>query len=116
MIRNKKKPCRHAKANDEWGTATKREELMSPELTSIASLEGTAQNKPLPTGEVLQTVQRFVEWLDGYGEVSYDFQIYFSSDLGRAAKALYYRKPLLGTLAVSPMAFSEAFVPSGRRL
>src|SRR5258708_29148210 len=89
---------------------------MSPELTSIASLEGTAQNKPLPTGEVLQTVQRFVEWLDGYGEVSYDFQSYFSSDLGRAAKALYYRKPLLGTLAVSPMVFSEAFVPSGRRL
>ena len=89
---------------------------MSSEVTSIASLEGTAHVNPLPTGEVLQTVQRFIEWLDGYGEISYDFQSYFSSDLGRAAKALYYKKPFLGTLAVSPMVFSEAFVPSARRL
>jgi hypothetical protein len=89
---------------------------MSPEATSIASLEGTAHVGALPTSQVLQTVQRFIKWLDGYGEVSYDFQSYFSSDLARAAKALYYKKPLLGTLAVSPMVFSEAFVPSARRL
>ena len=89
---------------------------MSPEATSIASLERPAQTNPLPAGEVRQTVQRFIEWLDGYGEVSYDFQSYFSSDLTRAAKALYYKKPLLGTIAVSPMVFSEAFVPSARRL
>ena len=60
---------------------------MSPEATSIASLERPAQTNPLPAGEVRQTVQRFIEWLDGYGEVSYDFQSYFSSDLTRAAKA-----------------------------
>ncbi len=89
---------------------------MSPEATSIASLERPVQTNPLPAGEVRQTVQRFIAWLDGYGEVSYDFQSYFSSDLTRAAKALYYKKPLLGTIAVSPMVFSEAFVPSARRL
>jgi len=61
-------------------------------------------------------VLRFVTWLDGFGEVSYDHQSYYASDLGRSAKALYYRKPLLGTLAVSPMIFSEAFVPSARCL
>jgi len=61
-------------------------------------------------------VSRFIGWLDHYGETSYDHQSYFASDLGRSAKALYYRKPLLGTLAVSPMIFSEAFVPSARRL
>jgi hypothetical protein len=60
-------------------------------------------------------VLRFVEWLDRYGETSYDHQSYFASDLGRRVKALYYRKPLLGTLAVAPMIFSEAFVPSARR-
>ena len=60
-------------------------------------------------------VLRFVEWLDRYGETSHDHQSYFASDLGRAAKALYYRKPLLGKLAVAPMIFSEAFVPSARR-
>jgi Prenyltransferase and squalene oxidase repeat len=61
-------------------------------------------------------VLRFVAWLDRYGEISYDHQSYFASNLGRSAKALYYRHRLLGTLAVSPMIFSEAFVPSARRL
>ena len=59
---------------------------------------------------------RFTEWLDRYGETSYDHQSFFASDLARAAKALYYKKPLLGTLAVSPMVLCEAFVPSARRL
>ena len=66
--------------------------------------------------EVEASVNRFTRWLDHYGETSYDHQSYFASDLGRSAKALYYRKPLLGTLVVSPMIFSEAFVPSARRL
>jgi hypothetical protein len=61
-------------------------------------------------------VNRFCAWLDGYGETSYDHQSFFASKLGRSAKALYYRKPLLGTLAVSPMIFCEAFLPSARRL
>src|SRR5215472_8790003 len=66
--------------------------------------------------EVEASVNRFTRWLDHYGETSYDHQSYFASDLGRSAKALYYRKPLLGTLAVAPMIFAEAFVPSARRL
>jgi hypothetical protein len=65
--------------------------------------------------EIETAVSRFTRWLDQYGETSYDHQSYFASDLGRSAKALYYRKPLLGILAVSPMIFSEAFLPSARR-
>jgi hypothetical protein len=61
-------------------------------------------------------IDRFIGWLDRYGETSYDHQSFFASDIGRSAKALYYRKPLLGTLAVSPMIFCEAFVPSARTL
>src|SRR5271170_7209686 len=61
-------------------------------------------------------IGRFVGWLDRYGETSYDHQTFFASDIGRSAKALYYRKPLLGTMAVSPMIFCEAFVPSARKL
>jgi hypothetical protein len=61
-------------------------------------------------------VNGFCAWLDGYGETSHDHQSFFASRLGRRAKALYYRKPLLGTLAVSPMIFCEAFAPSARRL
>jgi hypothetical protein len=60
-------------------------------------------------------VVRFTEWLDHYGETSYDHQSFFASDLARSAKSLYYKKPLLGTLAVSPMIFCEAFMPSARR-
>ena len=60
-------------------------------------------------------IGRFCDWLDHFGETSYDHQSFFASKLGRGAKALYYRRPLLGTLAVSPMVFCEAFVPSARR-
>jgi hypothetical protein len=71
---------------------------------------------PTQIPKVEAAVLRFVEWLDRYGETSYDHQSYFASDLARSAKALYYTKPLLGTLAVAPMIFSEAFVPSARRM
>jgi hypothetical protein len=64
----------------------------------------------------VSAIGRFTDWLNRYGEKSYDHQSFFAGKLGRAAKALYYRKPLLGTLAVAPMVFSEAFLPSARRL
>jgi hypothetical protein len=94
----------------------KRGDVMSPEAKSEGRLEGAVYGNPLPLEGVRKTILRFTEWLDQYGEVSYDFQSIYSSDLGRAAKALYYRKPLLGTMAVSPMVFCEAFVPSARWL
>ena len=52
-------------------------------------------------GKVVAAVGRFSKWLDRYGELSYDHQSFYASKLGRAAKALYYRQPLIGTLAVS---------------
>jgi len=66
-------------------------------------------------GRVEAAVGRFTNWLDRYGETSYDHQSFYASKLGRTAKTLYYRKPLLGTLAVAPMVFCEAFLPSARR-
>ncbi|MDR3554364.1 MAG: hypothetical protein P4L55_06400 [Syntrophobacteraceae bacterium] len=60
-------------------------------------------------------VGNFVEWLERYGETSWDHQTFFAGGPGAAAKALYYRKPLLGTLAVAPMIFCEAFLPGARR-
>src|SRR5215813_12136094 len=72
-------------------------------------------NKAL-TNKVTAAVNQFCDWLDHYGELSYDHQSFFAGKLGRATKALYYRRPLLGTLAVAPSIFFEAFVPSGRRL
>jgi hypothetical protein len=59
---------------------------------------------------------RFVDWLDRYGESSYDFQTFYASRFGEWAKQLYYSRRSLGMLAVSPMIFCEAFVPRARAL
>jgi hypothetical protein len=79
----------------------------------------TTEFKPriaVDSAKLQDAVLRFVAWLDKFGEVSYDHQSYFASDLGRKAKSLYYTNPLLGKIAVAPMILSEAFVPSARRL
>jgi hypothetical protein len=70
----------------------------------------------VPSEKILNGLMRFIKWLDGFGEVSYDFQSYYASPFGQWAKSLYYKKPRLGILAVSPMVFSEAFVPSAKWL
>ena len=68
-------------------------------------------------GRTLQvSIERFVAWLDRYGELSYDFQTFYAGPLGQHAKALYYRHRRLGTLAVAPIIFCEAFMPSARQL
>jgi hypothetical protein len=59
---------------------------------------------------------RFIGWLDGYGETSYDHQSFFAGPIGGGAKALYYRKPLFGTIAVAPIILCEALIPSARQL
>jgi hypothetical protein len=89
-------------------------------LTSSVPAEIETSSKTdtdiLPTENVLPAVRRFISWLDGYGETSHDFQTFYASDLCRNAKALYYRKPLLGAAAVAPIIFCEAFIPSVRKL
>jgi hypothetical protein len=65
--------------------------------------------------KVLAVVERFVDWLDHYGETSQDHQDFYASKVGRAAKNLYYKSRLLGTLAVAPMVLCEAFAPWTRR-
>ena len=60
--------------------------------------------------------QHFSEWLDAYGETSWDHQSFFAGRVGSAAKALYYRNKVVGTAAVAPMILCEALLPSARRL
>ncbi len=64
---------------------------------------------------IRQIILRFVNWLDRYGETSRDHQSFFAGPIGGRAKALYYKKPLLGTVAVAPMILSEAFFPAARQ-
>jgi hypothetical protein len=65
---------------------------------------------------VERALSNFIYWLASYGENSWDHQSFFAGPVGRRAKSLYYRNRLLGTAAVAPMIFAEAFVPSARRL
>jgi hypothetical protein len=66
--------------------------------------------------KVSRVLTRFTQWLDAYGETSWDHQSFFAGPVGRRAKSLYYRNSLVGTVAVAPMIFFEGFFPSGRRL
>jgi hypothetical protein len=65
---------------------------------------------------VSRALGNFTDWLESHGETSWDYQSFFAGPIGGRAKALYYSHGLLGTAAVSPMIFCEAFLPSGRRL
>ncbi len=66
--------------------------------------------------QITSALYEFTDWLAAYGETSYDHQSYFVGPVGGRAKALYYKTPLLGIMAVAPMIFSEAFLPSARKL
>src|SRR5215472_14783976 len=66
--------------------------------------------------KIQDTILRFVAWVERYGETSYDFQTFYASPVGQKAKAVYYKFPLVGTIAVAPIIFCEAFFPAARRL
>jgi uncharacterized protein YyaL (SSP411 family) len=70
---------------------------------------------PVP-GSVTEVLAGFTGWLEAFGETSRDHQSFFAGPIGGRAKSLYYRHKALGTLAVAPMIFCEAFLPSARRL
>ena len=65
---------------------------------------------------VSRVLDRFTAWLNRFGETSWDHQSFFAGPVGGRAKSLYYRSRSLGTAAVAPMIFCEAFLPSARRL
>ena len=75
----------------------------------------TPETMQLPDG-ISRVLTKFIEWLHSYGETSWDHQSFFAGLLGRTAKSLYYKNSIIGTAAVGPMIFFEAFLPSGRRL
>ncbi len=68
------------------------------------------------SGAIQSVLNRFLSWLEDYGETSFDHQSYFAGPIGGKAKSLYYSRPYLGIAAVAPMIFSEAFLPSARKL
>jgi len=65
--------------------------------------------------QICSSVDRFVNWLDSYGETSSDHQSFYASYLGGKSKELYYKRPLVGAVAVAPLVLCEAFLPPARR-
>ncbi len=78
-------------------------------------MNGIKEADPL-AGKVSRVLANFAKWLDAYGETSWDHQSFFAGPVGGRAKSLYYRNRLVGTMAVAPMIFCEAFLPGARRL
>ena len=73
--------------------------------------------RPLSVADkVSDVLGDFTEWLRTFGETSWDHQSFYAGSYGMAAKALYYRHRIFGTVAVAPIILSEAFVPSARKL
>jgi hypothetical protein len=77
-------------------------------------MQATITANPL-TDQVSSVVANFTKWLNAFGETSWDHQSFFAGPVGRFAKSLYYHNRV-GTMAVAPMVFCEAFLPSARRL
>jgi hypothetical protein len=73
------------------------------------------KNNPLAE-KVSVALTNFTGWLEHYGETSWDHQSFYAGPYGKFAKRLYYTNKLLGTAAVAPMVFCEAYVPNARRL
>src|SRR6266478_2098739 len=91
-------------------------------MTALA-LPTASSSNPMATDrttvlneKVTHVLSEFTQWLAQYGELSRDHQTFFAGTTGRAAKKLYYDHKLLGTAAVAPMIFLEAFFPSARHL
>jgi hypothetical protein len=93
----------------------------TPNIDNLAlnktTIQMQAAQAPDPfAARVSDVLAGFIEWLDRYGEKSWDYQSFFAGPVGGRAKALYYRQRLIGTAAVAPMIFCEAFLPAARRL
>jgi len=78
--------------------------------------QSSVLSSPSSADEVSRVLTDFTKWLNAYGETSWDHQSFFAGPVGGRAKALYYRHKLIGTAAVAPMIFCEAFLPGARRL
>lgn len=87
---------------------------MNSQVASPIEASTEVKAASLPVEMTQAAILKFAQWLENYGETSHDFQSFYASDIGQWAKATYYKRPRLGILAVAPMVFSEAFVPSAR--
>lgn len=78
--------------------------------------ESTKNSISKKVGRVESILIQYANWLEKFGETSYDHQSFFAGPIGGKAKGMYYKHGAIGIAAVAPMIFFEAFLPSARRL
>ena len=79
--------------------------------------EGHLDVEPDQTTAAAQTAaERFIVWLERYGELSHDPYDFWATSVGARAKTLYYRRRVLGSIAVAPFVALDLIAPRTRRL
>lgn len=68
------------------------------------------------TLQVKTSINRFIAWLDGFGEVSYDRMDFFASKPGIWTKRLFYKNKYLGAPFAAFALWQETLVPSMLKL
>lgn len=74
-------------------------------------LKEKAESK-ITYSKVVKSIQKFLTWLESYGEYSYDRMDFFSSKPGIFTKRLFYKNKYLGSPFATFALIQETFFPS----
>jgi hypothetical protein len=88
--------------------------VQSPPRTDVERLRSSAAAAIATAARA--AIEAFTVWIDDYGPLSQDPYDLWATSLGRRAKELYYRRPLLGALAAAPFVGLDLVAPRARFL
>ena len=91
----------------ELHTATESSSALVPDM--VSAREPSVAN-------AREMLRSFIGWLDAFGPLSQDPYDLWASGLGAAAKRIYYRHRLLGTIAAAPFVALDLVAPRSRSL
>ncbi len=72
--------------------------------------------KEFTSTELKQSITKFSDWLDNYGELSYDLNDFNSSRVGNMVRKIYYKNKIIGAPLALLTLIQDTFFPSLRKL
>lgn len=72
--------------------------------------------KELSREELNHSIGRFLEWLEMYGENSYDLMDFYGSQVGNFTKRVFYKNKIIGAPMALLALFQETFIPAMLKL
>ncbi len=72
--------------------------------------------KEFTSTELKQSLSQFSDWLDNYGELSYDLNDFNSSKVGNMVRKIYYKNKIIGAPLALLTLIQDTFFPSLRKL